>query len=393
MMKVGFLFNHEQLHQIPHAITVAYELSQLANDFDVKIITSSDRQLNYIKKFEVDYPEHNCSYEEISMPDYLKTFYSIFDRALPISKIAMLKRNLSIFETLDALVVPEKTSLLLKSYFGLADLKYILTTHGSGDRKFGYNKGKGKCDLLFLSGEKIQKRMDKEGVLATTDYSIVGYPKFDAVKALSGDNKHLFKNDRLTVIYNPHFSPNVSSWYKLGMDILDFFYTSEKYNLIFAPHIMLYTRKMHFSEEKKSSIGWVKPIPDKYYNCNHILIDTDSIACTDMTYTLGADIYMGDVSSQYHEFLIKPRPSLFINAHQIAWENDESYINWHTGVVVDDILKLEEGLQQSVKDHEKYRSSQEELFNATFELKDESSSIRGAKAIINFLNSNISSNQ
>ncbi|NNE39245.1 MAG: hypothetical protein HKN08_13140 [Gammaproteobacteria bacterium] len=389
-MKVGFLFNHEQLHQIPHAISIAYELSNLEKDIEVLIITSSERQFSYIKEFENNYPDHHCDYVEISMPGYIKTICSLFDRALPVSKIIMLKRNLSVFEQLDALVVPEKTSLLLKSHFGLTHLKYILTTHGSGDRKFGFNKGKGKCDLLFLSGEKVRKRMEKEGVLATTESCIIGYPKFDAVNALSGTKQPLFENDRLTVVYNPHFSPNVSSWYKMGLEILEYFYTNDKYNLIFAPHIMLYTRKMHFSEEQKSSIGWVKPVPEKYFNCPHILIDTDSIACTDMTYTLGADIYMGDVSSQYHEFLINPRPSIFINAHQLDWEKDESYQNWHTGTVVDNIQNLEDGLQQAINDHKQFLARQQELFNATFELTDETSSKRAARAISVFLQTSLS---
>ncbi len=389
-MRVGFLFNHEQLHQIPHAISVAYELSKLKKDFEILIITSSDSQLNYIKEFEDNYPDHLCSYVEISMPVYLKAVCSLFDRALPVSKITMLKRNLTVFEGLDALVVPEKTSLLLKSYFGLTHLKYILTTHGSGDRKFGFNKGKGKCDLLFLSGEKVQKRMEREGVLATTESCIIGYPKFDAVNALSGKRQRLFDNDRLTVVYNPHFSPNVSSWYKMGLEILEYFYNNQKYNLIFAPHIMLYTRKMHFSEEKKSSIGWVKPVPEKYFNCPHILIDTDGIACTDMTYTLGADIYMGDVSSQYHEFLINPRPSVFINAHQLDWKDDESYLNWHTGAVVEDIQDLEAGIQQAINDHGMHRDGQKKLFDATFELTDETSSKRAARAISDFLQASLS---
>ncbi len=388
-MKIGFLFNHEQLHQIPHAISVAYEMSMMQSDNEIIIITSSDSQLNYIKQFEANYPDQNCSYVEITMPGYLKSICSVFDRALPVSKITMLKRNLDVFAGLDALVVPEKTSLLLKSHFGLTHLKYILTTHGSGDRKFGFNKGKGKCDLLFLSGEKVRDRMQREGVLATTESRVIGYPKFDAVNALSGQKQRLFKNDRLTVVYNPHFSPNVSSWYKMGLDILEYFYNSDKYNLIFAPHIMLYTRKMHFSEEKKSSIGWVKPVPGKYFNCPHIIIDTDSIACTDMTYTLGADIYMGDVSSQYHEFLVNPRPSVFINAHQIDWEEDESYKNWHTGAVVDNIQALDMGIQQAINSQEQYRSGQQDLFNATFEMTDEPSSKRAARAISDFLQTSL----
>ncbi len=98
---------------------------------------------------------------------------------------------------------------------------------------------------------------------------------------------------------------------------------------------------------------------------------------------------MGDVSSQYHEFLVNPRPSVFINAHQIDWEEDESYKNWHTGAVVDNIQALDMGIQQAINSQEQYRSGQQDLFNATFEMTDEPSSKRAARAISDFLQTSL----
>jgi hypothetical protein len=383
--KIGFLFNHEQVHQIPHAVSVAYVLSTLSDSIEVVIFTSSDRQFDYLKQFETEYPDHRCSFIFMNIPSYLGALGAAIDKVLPFTKVMNLKLNLPLFKDLDVLVAPEKTSILLRTHFGFDNLKFIFSAHGSGDRKFGYNKEFGQFDMIFVSGPKTQNRMQEEGVLDNSDSAIVGYPKFDAVGAYTRKRKKYFDNDRLTVLYNPHFSPHLSSWNKMGNDILEYFYTSDEFNLIFAPHVMLFTRKIQISQEQ-FSIGWVRRIPERYYNCANIIIDTDSIACADMSYTLAADIYMGDVSSQFHEFLIHPRPCLFVNAHHVDWKDDPSYLNWHTGPVFDDIDKLDGCLRYSIASHDDFRAKQEELFQSTFDINPNiTSSERAARAILDFV--------
>ena len=43
-----------------------------------------------------------------------------------------------------------------------------------------------------------------------------------------------------------------------------------------------------------------------------------------MTYTKQADIYLGDVSSQVYEFMLKPRPCIFFNPENINYKNIRS---------------------------------------------------------------------
>ena len=74
----------------------------------------------------------------------------------------------------------------------------------------------------------------------------------------------------------------------MGLDVFDFFVENSNYNLIFAPHVVLFKR---FIRHK----GF---LPKKYYDTPNILIDTGSQASADMTYMLNSDIYLGDVSSQ-----------------------------------------------------------------------------------------------
>lgn len=383
-MKIGFLFNHEQLHQIPHAISVAYELSVLSDSVEVSIITSSQRQLDYVKTFESLYPEHKCQYISIALPDYIQFPGSLIDKALPFTKIMMMRYNLDVFRTLDALVAPEKTCLLLKTRFGLDSLRFIFTSHGAGDRTIGYNSELGNFDLIFLSGPKVRDRMQESGILDTAVGCMVGYPKFDAVGAYSGARKRIFDNSRPTVLYNPHFTPHLSSWYKMGPAILEYFYNSREYNLIFAPHTMLYTRKIHFSQEKLSA-GWVKNIPARYLECGHMHIDKGSNASSDMTYTLAADLYMGDVSSQFYEFLINPRPCLFLNAFGLDWKDSSSFLFWHCGPVIEEVRQLDGALRNAMDTHPDYRGFQQGLFESTFDITETPSSERAAKAIWDYM--------
>lgn len=63
-----------------------------------------------------------------------------------------------------------------------------------------------------------------------------------------------------------------------------------------------------------------------------ILIDLGSKRLLDMSYTSGADIYLGDVSSQVYEFLDTPRPCAS-HAHAVAWQEDANYLFWTLGEV------------------------------------------------------------
>ncbi len=310
----------------------------------------------------------------------------MLDYAIPVSRVAVLVNNLDLFRNLDVLVVPEKTSLLLRTHLGIDHLKFVYTSHGAGDREIGFDRQLAGFDLIFLSGKKIENRMRAAGLLETAESCIVGYPKFDAFHAFNKPAKKLFNNDRPTVLYNPHFSPALSSWFDMGEHILDYFYSNDSYNLIFAPHVMLFKRRYHIAPD-----GWhfrrTGILARRYHDCGHMLLDTGSIACTDMTYTLSADIYLGDVSSQIWEFLVHQRPCLFANAHRAQWQDDPNYLHWQTGEVLDDVDKLDNCLSRAVSTHASYLEKQKQLFASTFDIDvNESSSCRGAQAIVRFVN-------
>ena len=189
--------------------------------------------------------------------------------------------------------------------------RFIRVPHGAGDRKVTYHPDYKRFDRVLLAGQKAVDQMVRMGV-ERDRLRIVGYPKFDAVDTSARPS--FFDNDRPTFVYNPHFDPHLSSWYDAGPALLDWFASSEgqQFNCIFAPHVMLFRKRLHISLEYR--VARLRPdIPELVRRADNILIDLDSPRLFDMSYMLAADAYIGDASSQIYEFLLRPRPVFLLD--------------------------------------------------------------------------------
>ena len=297
---------------------------------------------------------------------------------VPSAKLLVYGDNLDFFSSLDVLVVPEKTSLLLKTRYRLDRLKIIHTRHGAGDRAIGFDKASLGFDHVLVSGEKIRTRLVDEVGLDPARLTIVGYPKFD-LQPPAGEPRLL--DERPVVLYNPHASPHLSSWYEMGHQVLDWFAAHEEYQLIFAPHVMLFERPFTLTIDKLR-INRPGRIPQRFLRAPNIHIDLGSRASTTMAYTNRADIYLGDVSSQVYEFLLHPRPCLFLDAHGVNWRNDPNYAHWAAGSVLREVSHLGDALANAAGVHAiQYRATQQRMFDASFDLNGTPSSVRAAQAV------------
>lgn len=380
-MRIGFLFNHAAAHQVAHALPVALALAELCPDAAIEVFVPEGAVEVEVRRLV---PQGSSlrivRLRPASSPARLVTRLS--GGALPADRISILRQNLDRFRALDALVVPEKTSLVLKTRFGLDHLKMIHTRHGAGDRAIGFDKASGRFDLVLMAGPKIRDRLAEKGLLDTARHAIVGYPKFDLLR---GERPApLFDNGRPTVLYNPHPSPALSSWYGSGRQVLDYFAGSDRFNLIFAPHVMLFAKRFNISLSPLS-LGQVGEVPAHVRGLSHLRIDTGSQASIDMTYTRAADIYLGDASSQVYEFLADPRPCIFLNPGRHEWRGNPDFAHWRAGQVIDDVAQLEDALTAAVTRPDTWRQAQQELFAYSFDLTDTPSSQRAARAIADFL--------
>ncbi|MDZ4307061.1 hypothetical protein [Allopontixanthobacter sp.] len=381
-IRIGFLYNHEELHQIAHTAPIISRLQAAAPHISVEVLTSSDNQTDAVMT-HLDPQMKPPVIRAMAAGRLVKAAEKAIGGIVPLGRIGGLAANRDLLGSYDALVVPETTTTLLKTRFGMERPRLIFCPHGAGDRSISVSPDIAHFDYVLLPGEKTRERMLAGGVIREADHAVVGYPKFDAPHLAA--RMSFFDNDRPTVLYNPHFDPLLSSWHDFGLQVLDYFAGQDTYNLIFAPHVMLFQRRILASVEHRK-IRFRQEIPSRYRALEHIRIDTGSDRSVDMSYTRNSDLYIGDVSSQIYEFLQHPRPAIFLNSHGARWHDDPSYAFWHFGQVIEGVNQLPEALQRAFPLGEELRSRQVAAFEQTFSIEPgRPSASRAAEAITAYL--------
>src|SRR4051812_32933559 len=214
-MRIGFLFNHDQVHQVAHALPTALAMIAEHPEAEVVIAATNDRLRAEILRL-AERMDRRIDVVLLGLRRRTTRLWAkLFDRALPITKLGVYRDNLEFFRGLDALVVAEKTSLLLKTRYGLEHLKLIHTRHGAGNRAIGFNKASARFDHVLVSGKKVRDRLVAEAGMEADQLSTIGYPKFDLIPVRAA-KLPMQGNGRPTVLYNPHVSPHLSSWFKHG---------------------------------------------------------------------------------------------------------------------------------------------------------------------------------
>ncbi|MET0376672.1 MAG: hypothetical protein ABW128_20765 [Rhizorhabdus sp.] len=381
-MKIGFLFNHDQVHQVAHSLPIALALADADTGAQIVLAVTSDRlRAEVVRHAGAAISRGALTLVQLGLRRRAsRAIARLGEGIAPATKLLIYRDNIDFFAGLDVLVVAEKTSLLLRTRYGLNRLKIIHTRHGAGDRAIGFDPASAGFDHVLVSGTKIRNRLVADAGVDPARISIVGYPKFD-IAADRGAINATIGDDRPVVLYNPHVSPHLSSWFRLGRQVLDWFVDHDEYQLIFAPHVMLFERSFVVTVDKMR-IDRCGRIEERYLRAPNIHIDLGSRASTTMAYTNRADIYLGDVSSQVYEFLVRPRPCIFLDAHRTDWMGDANYGHWNTGRVVGGVAGMAAALETAAADHaDRYRAVQERLFADSFDLTAVPSSVRAAAAV------------
>lgn len=361
---------HQTLHSLPIAIAIAQDYPNI----QVHIACITEKHLTYIKSIVALYPNTNIKYHILPLPLIIYNYIIQHGTNAPL-KVLALYLNRSFFNQFSAIIVPERTTLLLKK-FGVQNPKLIWTRHGAGDRAIGFSRDVRKFDFILTAGKKIEYRLLKQKSIRPGHYQTGIYAKFDIIHKLQQNKQPiLFTNNKPIILYNPHFKRCFSSWHKFGLQILEQFSRQDQYNLIFAPHFRLF-----YPPSPKDIKAF-----QVYQQCHNILIDLGSEHSVDMTYTLAAHLYLGDVSSQLSEFLVKPRPCVFLNAHRVHWKNDKNYISWRLGQVVSSPHHIIKVIDEAFKLQKNFIQLQKSYIRNTFGTLNSPTAHIGAKAIVNYL--------
>lgn len=329
----------------------------LANDMNVRVsvLSPSRRLLDFVSRHD-----GAAAFELIALKRTLPTRDTLF--RMP-SRLATLLRNYRTIRSFGTIVTTEISSAWLKRIPGFKS-RLVIIKHGAGDREGGYGRRHAAFDLTLVAGEKDRQRMIAKG-LGTSDTVIVGgYAKFEAM----GRRRRYFSDDRPVILYNPHFDPHLSSWKTHGPEILAGLERLTDHNVIIAPHTKL-----------------AKAIPRIASPARHIRIDMGSRHSIDMSYTNSADIYLGDVSSQVYEFLLRPRPCIFLNLSRIDYSGDPAFAHWSLGQVIEDIADLPTTLSRAESLQPSFRVAQQAAMRQSIQTHITPASRRQAEAILKFV--------
>jgi hypothetical protein len=273
----------------------------------------------------------------------------------------------------DAIIAVENSVAALRP-LGVQFPLMAYVPHGSGDRSRGFIKRIAAFDLVMPAGEKTARRMLDQGLITPATYALPGYVKLETAAHIARTSKRPFANDRPIVLYNPHKEPTLESWTRFIEPMLAGFAAQDDFNLIVAPHVKYFYRRTPAIRD-----AWEARRTD------NILIDLGSDQSVDTSYSELADIYIGDVSSQLYEFLARPRPCIFLNAHGFDWRDDPSFRNWHLGDVVDDPAGLMDAVRTAIPRHDLYAELQERLARETLGDRSPGAAERAADAMMRML--------
>lgn len=256
----------------------------------------------------------------------------------------------------DVIVALERTSALLKRLPGDCP-PMVQIPHGAGDRAKGYDRRFRLFDRALVAGEKDRQRLIQLGLMKPEQVTVTGYVKRAGLQRMHGfERPKLFANSRPIILYNPHFDSRLSSMPRLGRAIVDAVADDDRFNLIVAPHVRLFAVASAHERAEWEALAQ----PDR------VLVDLGSERSIDMSYTLGADIYLGDVSSQVYEFCTTPRPCVFVNAHGADWRDDPNYAMWHLGQVVSRADEVIPAIDHALAFPEEFTQEQREAVLRSF---------------------------
>jgi hypothetical protein len=373
-MRVLFLFVGEH-HHVFHALPIAAEMAQLRPGYHIEVAVASDAHLRCVELLKAVYPGFDPPVRDLPVPWLLRSLHAA--GWIPRSaRVGRLLGAVGWLRQFDAIVVPERTSTILRHFLD-GRTRLIFTPHGAGDRAIMLDPRDRHFDFVLVAGHKSERRLLQARTIRAGHYAVNGYVKLDLMRRMMRSAPPLFDNDRPVVLYAPHFRPDLSSWPRFGRSVIEAFRRQERYNLVFAPHIRLF----HGASETEKAGLYALAEPGR------IMVDVDSDRLVDMTYTARADIYLGDVSSQVYEFLSRPRPCLFLNAHAVRWQEDPNYRCWSLGEVIDDMARVLPGIDDAVARHGNRLEAQRSALADSVGANPEGAARRGAAAIAGFLES------
>ena len=322
------------VHHVLHLAPVAAEISQRRPDLAVHCICSDEATAAAVEEVAAS-RQCNLQVTRMRTPLLSRLMMALTGRKAAGKGPLLLAIRLRMRRA-RAIVTAERTSAYLRWMGWRRPLIHF--RHGAGDRAPASEARLRAFDLVIVPGGKDIERAVSRGV-ERNRLRAAGYVKLDYLQA-GQPGEPLFTNGRPTVLYNPHFDPKISS-FGMAREVIECFRRQERYNLVFAPHVRAVE---DLAAADRSAL-------ERLAEPGRIIVDLGSPALFNMRYVLAADLYLGDMSSQLYEFLARPRPVAFINAHGVDWRDNARYAGWHLGEVAYGTADLIEVIDRAIAGH------------------------------------------
>ncbi|HVJ00105.1 MAG TPA: hypothetical protein VM657_13675 [Sphingomonas sp.] len=365
---VAFLFLGETL-LIPHLYPIVEALAEAAPELPIDLWVSTSVHEALIGGWLADAGIASARIRRAPGYRRLAGYENGRNPPLP-AKLPMLFRLAPRLNRAAMVVSAEQTSLWLPRVLPMRP-RFINVLHGAGSmmtrgdkrRKAAWKTlvpGEGECEALAAHG------VDPGSVVA------IGYVK--AAFRHRTATRPPFAEERPIVLYAPHWQQHRSSWWEWGERAIETVLASDRYNLIFAPHQRL--------AEKAPE---VREMAARIADRADVHCDLDSFAMVDGSYTAAADLYLGDTSSQVVEFLMRPRPCVFLDPLAVKWAGDPSYAMWAAGEVVTDVDALDAALERAPAWHSGFVAAQRAFAEAQLGDISGAAAARAARLILDAL--------
>lgn len=267
-----------------------------------------------------------------------------FGRNPPLpAKIPLLARLAPRLLGTRLVVSAEQTSLWIPAVLPIR-ARFVNILHGAGSMMNRDDRRRKAATLTIVAAERERQALAAHGVdparIAVTGYIKAGFRQRDHAGPA-------FAEPRPVLLYTPHWQRHRSSWWDWGEAAVRAILATGRWNLIFAPHQRLAEKAPEVRSFARSLAGR-----------GDVHVDLDSFATVDGSYTAAADLYLGDTSSQVVEFLMRPRPCVFLDPHAAAWTEDPSYAMWTAGEVVVDRDAIVPALDRAAGRHPAFAAAQ-----------------------------------
>jgi len=287
------------------------------------------------------------------------------------AKLPMLLRLVPYLACVPVVLCAEQTSLWLPRMFPWLPTRFVKTSHGVGSMSARDDRRRMAAFHTLVPSEQERQTYLARGMapgrIVATGYVKAGFRQRTPARTL-------FPEERQILLYTPHWQPRRSSWPAWGEAVVAALTAQRTWNVILAPHQRLIER----APELRGVLEGVSNLP-------HVHCDIDSFATVDGSYTAAADLYLGDTSSQVIEYLMRPRPAIFLDPVGRDWQPDPSYAMWRAGEVVTDLTELAPAIARAAHRHHAFVDAQREIAAAALGDASGAGAERAAQEVLRVL--------